>query len=1031
MVPQAAAAAPPRQLPAHNIPRPPTPPRDVYNIEEHLPKLDCDPSKSLAFKHSSNFTPDSSAESPNQENIGGTARKKVNWPDNHEAASSPVVEPLPLSGERKPLKSILKTSNGSNSFNLGPPTKLSPPHAYPNLAAMLESIVQQLAGDDRNSKMDAYTTLSGTIQASDNVPELRALKDRIFVLLQFMRRDMTARTSAGTWDTSLIVNDLKLLSSFLHKKDVADILATDFCIFVIDHAIKTFEDPGMSKDVVKHLLPILAAQRFSPKIMSSGRVGKLFTALHNIETFVKGKSIVTGRLDIYRNLVRYSTIHMVAHASDWMEDLFTSMDSSHRDTRASAITFGLEAALVLGTESKVSRALMELFQKGAEGSMSTFGDYFISRLKDMVSKKQEGGSVTVPQIWSVPILFLRCRSRQFERWVFMNKWLGVISDCFNSSDIQTKLEANLAWNRLVFAVRPDETTSKKLAAILCRPLLDQLKRKHHSGNASKSRKATISSICFLLYYSLRPNSTPAQLEVYWDEYVTQIVGKTLTPANIVHSPELARQDLTDGCHILKALFDSTTARPFWNENRAMEFDPLKASMQMSELPALDSKWLRKNASRVFPVMYPLLEKLYWDLSDEGTISTKLWKAYVTSIASPAIKEVKVSVETMACVARIFDLIYRIWQTGPDNMRSLSASNGTGQHDFLGSFGNIVLTTLEGLGLLPFTERLLSMGTQDVFIVIATPSQRPRNSGGQAQCPLHHLFVLFTIMCPGLQYDWKFSQMVRQILTPFFDARSSSKGQMDLVKELLQLLPTESTEPSKMLWQILADFATVAADTRDGKSVTGNVNVDQPLGVEYRNALKILETGVELSPLEPLPGWKSLFEALVTSSTIDAGDGGRAIALIEPLARTFAQRFLKDQPSSTPMSGLEYCRMLVSKATYPKDRQALDAARRKMWGASNTGQKASTFDPYMQLYDYLRACLETAYASLSRDSALDSADLLSATTALLNRCPSPTFGALLEKLQNGIGCWILDGKSKLVGGNPLSQAVSVSYFGIES
>jgi len=197
------------------------------------------------------------------------------------------------------------------------------------------------------------------------------------------------------------------------------------------------------------------------------------------------------------------------------------------------------------------------------------------------------------------------------------------------------------------------------------------------------------------------------------------------------------------------------------------------------------------------------------------------------------------------------------------------------------------------------------------------------------------------------------------------------------------------------------------------------NIDQPLGTEYRNALKILETGVELSPLEPLPGWKGLFEALVTSSTIDAGDGGRAIAVIEPLARRFTIKFSKDSPPS--MLGLGYCRMLVSKATYPKDRQVLDAAHRKMWGAASNLQRGS-YDPYVQLYDYLRGCLENAYSSFAKDRPLECADLITATTALLNRCSNSNFGVLLEKLQTGIGRWILDEKSKLVGGNALSQAV---------
>jgi len=374
---------------------------------------------------------------------------------------------------------------------------------------------------------------------------------------------------------------------------------------------------------------------------------------------------------------------------------------------------------------------------------------------------------------------------------------------------------------------------------------------------------------------------------------------------------------------------------------------------------------------------------------------------------------------MSCIAFVFNFLYRIWHIGPNNVRSLPASNGSGSTNFLGSFGRIVLTAIEGLGPFPFTEKLLSIGSQDTFIVIATPSHGPRNSRGEIRCPLHHLFVLLTNLSPGLEYDSKFSHLVRQILAPFFNARPSSKARMDLIKDLLQLLPVESTEPCRLIWQILADFATLAADTRDANGF-GNGNSDQPLGMDYRSSLKILEAGIDLNPNGPLPGWQKTFEALITSSTIDAGDGGRAIAVIEPMARAFVAKSSTDQGRLT--SGLAYCRILVSKATYPKDRQTLDAARRRLWGAASAGVKTPAADPYIQLYEYLRASLESSYSSFTKDYVLQYADVLSATTGLLVRCPDPILLNLLVKLQKGISPWVLDDQLKLSGGTALSQAV---------
>jgi len=1011
MVPQASHS---RKLPTSlPTPKPPTPPKETHISELRHNSLNRGLPKDTVAKTISKSTPDSSIESSN---TSAVSRKKVNWPDNDERNSSPVVEPLPASGERKPIKSILKPYNGVyvSSFNLAP-SKLSPAHAYPNLAAMLDSITHQLEGDDRNSKMDAYTALSGSIKASDNVPEIRALKERMGSLVKCMRRDLTAKTSTGSWDTSLIINDLILLSSFLHKTAIAEVLPADFCGHVVDHAIKTFQDPGMSKDVVKHLMFVLAWQRFSPKVMNADRVGKLITALHEVEEFVKGKSIITGRIDIYRRLIQTSKSHMLANYI-WVEDLFNGMLSTVREIQESAVIFGLESAFIFGTEPKVSRAVMELFQReiGEDPTVIKFADYYAERLKEIIQQKGES-SASVPRIWSVPVLFLRFRPRQFEQWAFMNTWLKVIQECFNSSDYRTKLEANMAWSRLVFAVGPDERTSSGLVSMLSRPLCDQLKRRSKSINTSKVRKSTLSGIYFLLYYSLKPASTQAQLDLYWNAYVKEIVGRSLTPKDISESPELARQDLLDACSILKSIFDCTTPRP-WKETRALDLGFAEnTAMKASELPALDSKWLRKSSSKVFSVLGPILSSLFWDLSEDGEKATTLFRAYITSIASPSAKEIKVPNETMACVAEIFNFLFRIWQAGPTAMSSLSPTNGLGVKDFLGSFGNVIQIAIYGLGPLPFTEKLLSIGNQDTFIVIATPSHRPKTSRGEIQCPLHHLFVLLTTTCPGLAYDANFSQMVRQILTPFFEARQSSKAQMDFIIDLLPLLPSHNTEPCKMIWQVLAEIATRAIDTRDGTASNGNN--DQPLGAEYRNALKILKHGVGISPIKPIAEWRSLFEVFVTSSTIDAGDSGRAIAVIEPLAEAF---FPKE--GNGLIAGYAYCSMLVMKASYPKDRQALDAARRKLWGVANN-HKISGCDPYSQLYGYLRLCLTGSYSTFTKGQGFECADMLTATTSLLCRCPDSVFINVLEKLQEGIGCWVLDNDAKLTEGHSWFTTVS--------
>ena len=166
--------------------RPPTPPQEL-DSECKPPNLFSRLFTTREVKQTSqtsNITPNSSSESPTQ---AERLKKRVAWNDDKPSLES-TVQPVPTSsGERKPIKSILKPYN-----SIGPKAKLSPPHTYANLAAMLESVAQQLAGKDRSSKMDAYTTLSGVLKASENVPDVRALKEKMGLLLSFIRRDSTA-----------------------------------------------------------------------------------------------------------------------------------------------------------------------------------------------------------------------------------------------------------------------------------------------------------------------------------------------------------------------------------------------------------------------------------------------------------------------------------------------------------------------------------------------------------------------------------------------------------------------------------------------------------------------------------------------------------------------------------------------------------------------------------------------------------------------------------------------------------------------
>ncbi|PBP16153.1 telomere length regulator protein [Diplocarpon rosae] len=1023
MVESAAASNPP-PIEA----RPPTPPRESGYKQHKAPFYGLARLYRNDANHRRASAPASGTSAPveavhvHTPGSGKSGKKRVLWSESTEYKDPPaasfdgksitrLVQPLAPSSERKPPKSILKASNGFHEpepISLGN-TKLLPVHHHATFTTMLESVLQQLAGKDRSSKMDAYLMLSSTLKASENVPDPKALRGKMAQLCQFIWQDLSQKLENGKADTGLVVNALILLSSFLQKPAMTDSFPPDFAVQFVDHAIRAIEDELTSKEVLKHLLFIMAQQNFPAKVMNQERVGRLITAAHNVGQ-VKGKSIAISRISVYRALLRHSKSYMINNAA-WIGDMFTDMLSSLKETRSHAIAFGFEAAIALGNEANASRAVINLFKSEAEGV--AFADYYSDKLKIMVKQKEDGVSAAVPQIWSIVILFLRSNPETMVKWKFWISYLGVIQLCFNSKDTATKMEANFAWNRLIYAVQPNERSSARLRSLLSQALVTQL-------NSRKSqRRFTLGTVNILLYYALKPQSPSSQLDLFWDEYVVPFVNACLESTKD-REAEVAKQEITDACIILECLFDPTTQRK-WLETRAI--DSLQHNvMSPAELPALDSKWLRRNFFRVFRVLVPTTEKLYWDLCSSNSPISKLWKTYIASIASPAVKEVEPNAnsDSMSCIASIFSMLHKFWNSGVDKIGSLPVANALSSDEksaaFLKGFEYIASTSISGLGTYPFTRKQLSI-VQDSFIAVGTPSHEPKRNRAEMKLTLHHLVLIMASPSPGLVYQRPFCQLIAQTLSPFFLACQSKRSRMEFLKKLFHLLSTESTEQSRAIWQVLADFATTTTDTREEYESSD----EQPLGSDYRDISTVLNRGANLSPDAVLPGWKSLFEALVTSITLDAGDAGRAIAVIEPVS-TF---FTSSGPNQAEPRGLPYFCLVLEKAKYPKDRQALDAASRKLWGVP-ANQKSSTFDPYVHLYEYIRASLKTANLMHSKNLVIEHADIISAVTNFLGRCPVSFLLPVLARIQSGIECWVLDDEAKLVGGDVLSKAVATMW-----
>ncbi|KUI54762.1 Telomere length regulator protein rif1 [Cytospora mali] len=842
---------------------------------------------------------------------------------------------------------------------------------------MLESTLQQLAGADRESKVDAYTMLFRGLKTSSNLPDRIALQNKMPVFMQFIQRDLAAKAPNGAVDNLLVTSALKLLHTFLHFHGIASSIPYDFGVFLIDHCIRSFEDEQAPKEVIKHLMQALYLQNFPSDIMTADRVGRLVAALHNLENYLTGKSIIQSRIVVYEKLVNQCPQQMAVH-SDWLHDLFTDMLSGIPEIRSAAIKLGLSAAFTLNRDRRCVSRVVDLLNLSLEDKK--YVEEFTERLHTMLKNPQQ--STSVPRIWSVVTLFIP----KPQQWDYFQSWSQIIQLSFNNSNTQVKKEANLAWSRFTYRLHLDGRLNLKL---LRDPLLSLLKRKG-------LRDSVLGSIRNFYYYAFKPDMNLRMMDETWDLAVAPLMR------GLISQGQEDAAGVVQAAAIMTGLVDCKTRR-VWKENRIED----QTLMKDDELPAIEPKWIRANSSRVFDIISPILEHGFAELSTPDSQLRKLWQALVNSVASASTKDVKLHDDTAKFVANVYTFLLKVWTKGPDStLDGIPCSPSR----FLDSTRELILILIRGLGLLPnpFAEKQLLRTKNNYFIVPGTQSHRSSKNQGSRRPPLHHLFWLLSSIPPRVPDDDAFAGFFQAVFAPFFADKSES-AQAGLAQELLRLLPMDAMCAYGPWAMAVARISASLESSQHSHQSTASVN-GSSLGLEFRDIAQVLERGLKSVPNLPWQQWLHLFQALCHRVKDEAGDSGVALAVIEPLAavlRDLIPGIPSENGSVIATNCLRAAIELVTASTQPLDRQAPDTARRRLWGTSNAGARPASFDPFYNLYKLLTSVLGTLYADLDISASDSVTKLLDEVKRFFDRGNRQLLVRALVAIQDGLVCWLED------------------------
>ena len=998
--------------------RPPTPPKEsstklvngidssIFSNPANRPLLD---------------TPDESPSSSAEyfKASAEKAQKKVGfspWMQYHklpmdgskDSDSDGSVRRQPPSKECKSLKSILKACK-DNTTNYSGGESMA--FDETSLAAMLRSTAQHLASASRASRVDAYVTLFGCLSAYDDISDKIDECQQVIEITGCIRRDVSASMEPdGSLDTQLVTQALKVLTVFICTPGIANMLPEDFCSFILDRSLSSIEDADSPKILVSHFMHLLEKQRFSLKIMTTERADRLLTALDVVTNRFKSNRIICHRLMIYQRLLTQAKSVMATRVESWMDYLISGMLSAIKDIRVRAIGFGLESALRLGTSSSVSQSCIEFFNRASPEGKPVI-DFLSSRLIEMVGSKEDG--VHVPQIWSIVILFFRSRRRQLECWEHLKAWLVVIQRCLNSSDPQVKFQANIAWGRLIFSINLDTSTSASMAKMLRQPLVSQLERKATDKSSKQGKQVARSTYCTLLYYAFRPTATPAQLDLYWDLYIAQIL-----PNSFITS----KSDINHACEIFAALVSSNPKPKLWNENRANGSGLVKPD----ELPSIDPKWIRSRAANMLKIYERFLDLADWQTNKEQDNPLFLaWRSLMTAFGAASSKEVKVSMDTMSAVSCVVNLLKRILEKGgrqlnpQDNQNQVS--DGAESDEPYDKFRCLLQEAVAKIGSIPFLERRLVLTSQNSFEAAETPSSRLIRDSGSLNSSAMHLSKILLAPVQSNRSLTAYVSAVRFVMHVSLQSANSRQAQVGALRNMSRLLSTDyvvDKQASLVFWGLLAD-ATCSSLKSPPQIDPHNADSYHP-GQDYREAVKILELGIQRNTIEMIPPWLELYDCVTSCLQEEVGDDGVLLLVTEQLAGV-----IQSCSSVYNEALLIFAATLRNGASWPKSHRSMERARRILWGATSITNKSKPEFPLESLSSMLNAMLGLTYKSSAALVGTGIQTLLSSVLQWMSTCPPEHQECLLQRVQQGLAPWIQDPDEQMSPDNPLLLKVSYS------
>ncbi|KAF2151886.1 hypothetical protein K461DRAFT_279401 [Myriangium duriaei CBS 260.36] len=1005
-------------------PSPPTPPADRAQdqaIFEALDFLNVDFSLSkpepTSGKVASGLDTPPKSSPLAQDNFPSSREKKVgfrSWTVQHNGPSpkktTTELRPLPQTRKAKPLKSILKSnvcytptpederfqSNGYFS-----------PERPVSIPKMLESVVQSLASPDSLLRLDGYQTLNGALKAYTNFPNEEALRERLPQLQSFILRDIKS-SSDDTRNTNLTTQALKLSISLLQLASLSSNITNDFRSTLFDTALNVLGSEVLNKAIANHFLYLLASPDFRPRNLTTAKADLLLTRLDGITSRISGNSVTAGRLTIYLRLIEQVPTVMLSKIRSWIEHIFHGCLSSNEDICRRAIDCGLRAGLEFGAHYNAQKAIVEVFATETS-DLTTYGNYFVSKISDMISDTSR--SSLVPRMWSLIILFFRNHKRPITSWQMLKPLLMVIQQCLNSPDIQTKYQATIAWNRLVYVVSLDEVKlwpMDKLVTMLKVPFTAAFNLQLSSNRAAiEARKTAHFGYTNLLYYALQPSQSLERLDVFWNIYASDLLPKMLRTGD---------RDGKFANRVLKALFfDGAKA---WDPSRANALPEIR----VEELPRLNSDWLRTRLPKILNCFEGYFGASLCVSSAGSDVYETPWRQLVSSVAEARFQEVRTSTETREALAHLMNFLRKIWTNAARWVKQLPPKT------FIGHFGKMLSVCLQAFGAVVFLEQNIAVDQAEVVQPAPTPSNRSSKHHAPLQSPFNFLIRMLCTPHNILTDQEVIVEVIESMLEVVLQSQNSLVARLALLRQCLSNLRTQVDGIQKSTMHTNVAHVTLAAATASLRLEQENENRQLQYGqvIKYMNAMLVDYLQIQKDG-EISAAWSDAFNTLAGQLLALGGESVVQVGLVDALLdiiQHHKEHFSVDLIVQTTAAIIAKASWITSRGQAEKAMKTLSVSSLDLAKKSNQIVKNNRLLKFCdsilrQLYDDIDSC------------GVHAVGLVEAVDLHIKKCPPALRTAPFETMSGGIGTIIEDQENKFVQDTLLSESMRRQILGLWS